>query len=218
MQRFAKHEAPRGASLMGQYTIEAATHRRLAREIHDTVATHFVSANLLLGKVQRRSLDDEVRRSLDELNGELTQALRDLRSFCFLLDAPPPTEGDLHPSLCAWTRGFADRASLDLTFECKTDGRSLSGALQAVVLRIVQEALVNVARHAEAECITVRVLTDGDRLTVEISDDGMGFSASARSGVGLSSMIARARELEGDCQISTSRSGTTVFASLPFPA
>jgi two-component system, NarL family, sensor kinase len=81
--------------------------------------------------------------------------------------------------------------------------------------RIVQEALMNVARHAQANTCTIRLaLADG--LEVEVSDDGVGLPETYRAGVGLGSMRERAQELGGRCRIEPQNgAGTRVRVWLP---
>jgi signal transduction histidine kinase len=95
----------------------------------------------------------------------------------------------------------------------------LPAAVEVAAFRIVQEALTNVVRHAQAHHCVVRLSCD-DRLYVEISDDGIGVGSARTptqdSGVGLISMQERAAELGGRCMIEPGpMRGTRVRASLP---
>jgi CheY-like chemotaxis protein len=92
---------------------------------------------------------------------------------------------------------------------------SLPAAVEVAAYRIVQEALMNVARHAHARTCTIRLaLDEGQR--VEVSDDGVGLPESYRAGVGLASMRERALELGSHCTIERQNGvGTRVQAWLP---
>lgn len=203
------------AHLLQRYDVESIHHRRMARDIHDTVAAHMVYANLLLGQLRMRTSDEVVRRSLDELDGELSHALQDLRSFCFLLDKPARVEEDWQRSVYDLVNGFACRANLETDIEVTVQGRWIAPPLQTVLLRILQEALVNVVRHASATRVRIRVIADSSTLTLEISDDGTGLPASPTPGVGVGSMAGRAQEMNGECRITSSPAGTTVLALFP---
>ena len=90
--------------------------------------------------------------------------------------------------------------------------------MEVAVYRIAQEALTNVARHAEAQCCLLRLSIDHDMLSLNISDDGKGIPASHPIGVGLHAMHERARELGGSCAITRGASGGTLIqARLPLP-
>jgi signal transduction histidine kinase len=92
----------------------------------------------------------------------------------------------------------------------------LPAAVEVAVYRIVQEALTNVIKHAEARVTTVAI-TLGDGLDVTIEDDGKGVPADRRAGVGLSSMEERAAELGGRLTVEQRPAGgTRVAAHLPF--
>jgi signal transduction histidine kinase len=84
--------------------------------------------------------------------------------------------------------------------------------------RIVAEALANVGRHAGAGRCTVSLVREGDRLVVDVLDDGSGISPDVVAGVGLVSLRERARELGGRCLVTPGPTGgTRVRAELPLP-
>ena len=94
---------------------------------------------------------------------------------------------------------------------------ALPAAVEVAAYRISQEALANVARHAQAHICRIHLWLD-DALHLLITDDGIGLPEKHRSGVGLLSMRERAEELGGSCSIeSTGSLGTCVSALLPFP-
>jgi signal transduction histidine kinase len=87
--------------------------------------------------------------------------------------------------------------------------------VETAAYRIAQEALTNVARHAEASRARLAVATEDGSLRVEVADDGHGFPSGQASGVGLASMRHRAETLGGTLEITTGADGTTVVATLP---
>lgn len=93
----------------------------------------------------------------------------------------------------------------------------LSAAAEVAVYRIVQEAVTNVLRHANATVCTVRLADDeGDGVSIEVADDGVGIHDAVVEGVGLRSMRERAAELGGTCHVQpTADGGTLVRANLP---
>jgi signal transduction histidine kinase len=94
---------------------------------------------------------------------------------------------------------------------------SLPAAVEVAALRIVQEAIANVARHSHARSCGVRLIADGG-LTVDVEDDGRGLPDERRPGVGLTSMRERAAEVGGTCTITSEPGGGThVHATLPLP-
>lgn len=94
----------------------------------------------------------------------------------------------------------------------------LPAAVEVAAYRIVQEALTNVVRHAQAPTCTIQ-LSLADGLEIEISDDGVGLPAERHLGIGLTSMKERAAELGGSCVVEQAPGGgTRVRAHLPLPS
>ena len=92
----------------------------------------------------------------------------------------------------------------------------LPAAVEVAVYRIAQEALTNVARHAQAQHCLLRLSIDDDALYLDIDDDGKGIPAGHRIGVGLHAMHERASELGGNCAIMRGASeGTLIQVRLP---
>ena len=94
----------------------------------------------------------------------------------------------------------------------------LPAAVEVAAYRIATEALTNVLRHARATTASVSLGMDAGVLTLDITDDGQGITASMTPGVGLRSMRERAAELGGEFSVVTTDSGTTVTARLPVEA
>lgn len=198
-----------------RFGAETEYHRQMARDIHDTVAAHVVSANLLLHQVKGRIKDDSACRSLEELDDQLANALRDLRAFCYLLDGPALLEQDWQCSVRELVTGFARRSQLEISLDIDLRDYTIAPPLQSVVTRIVQEALVNIVRHADASYVRIRVIADSSELALEIEDNGRGLPPDPAPGVGFGSMAARSREVNGECRVMTSAVGTTVVAHFP---
>ena len=90
----------------------------------------------------------------------------------------------------------------------------LPAAVEVAAYHIVMEAINNVARHASAKLCRVS-LEASEILTLEITDDGGGFSGTAKPGVGMTSMRDRAAELGGKFNLTTNKHGTSIKADLP---
>ena len=90
---------------------------------------------------------------------------------------------------------------------------SLAGGNCVEVVRIIQEALTNARRHAEASNVTVTLGSDGESVRVKVEDDGEGFDLAASRGVGIVGMEERARALGGDLAIKSGEKGTRIRIS-----
>ena len=191
--------------------------RSLAHELHDQIGQDLTAIKFLIrraarasGRVRSGSLDDAL-----SLVDELIERARGLS-----LDLRPAMLDDLGlvPALEEFLRQYGRRTGVVAELEHEGTPRRLSSHAETAVFRIVQEALTNVARHAETPTARVR-LRWREPLEVEIVDQGRGFDpahANVQTGAGLSSMRERARWLGGDVRIeAVPGRGTRVHAELP---
>jgi signal transduction histidine kinase len=192
--------------------------RRLRRDLHDGLGAQLAGLSVQAGTLRRLIPQDPAAADsmVVELREELRGAIADIRRLVY--DLRPPALDDL--GLGESLRRLAERYGSDnehprVSVEVPDDLPALPAAVEAAVYRIAQEALTNVARHAEAKRCVVRLAVDGD-VTVEVVDDGVGIPAGRNAGVGLSSMRERASELGGSCAIqSVPEGGTRVLVRLP---
>lgn len=203
----------------------AAERSRIAREMHDVVA-HSLSVMIALGDGAAVALDrapDRAREALDELSRTGRTALADMRRVLGVLDGaadapgaplePQPGSPDLAELIERFrTAGLPVRASL---------GGPLpdDATLQLGVYRIVQEALTNVLRHAPGTAaVRVAVRTDGDRVEVEVVDEGGSVPAgpTVGTGRGLIGMRERAALYGGAVEAGPWHGGWRVAATLPW--
>lgn len=189
----------------------------LAREIHDGLAQHLWFAKLKFERLaatipdEDRPLASEVGQALDSAIVEARQALVTMRTS---LDTDLPLAEMLKRSV----DDFGQRSGLRVTFSV---GAGLPSALpprqQIEVLRVVQEALTNVRKHADATVVRVRADTNGRSLMVSVADNGKGFDPNAPGeGLGLQGMEERARLLGGTFRLTSEpQGGTTVELTVP---
>jgi two-component system nitrate/nitrite sensor histidine kinase NarX len=181
----------------------------LAHELHDSLAQTLASLRfqvrmlndtLLQGQASSTALDDvsRIRNGLDEAHTELRELLNSFRA---------PVEGrGLLPALEKITERFGEDTGIHVFLQASCRMVTLTAIQEMQVVRIVQEALANIRKHARAQ--TVRVLltcrSDGAYLLL-VEDDGVGFDRrpSGRPGehIGLSIMKERARRMGGDLRI-----------------
>ena len=197
---------------------------RVARELHDGLGREIV--NVILGlEVARRAADskpEQVPTLLDENLALLRVAMNDTRDLIFQT-RPWTLEGDgcdaLAERLDRYARQFADRTGLSVQLQCEMGDASLSPQAAFGLLRIVQEALNNVAKHAQATEVRIDLRRDGKRLVATVADNGIGFSKLqniVKSGIGLQSMRERTQDLGGSLEVASQPgAGTTVSVRVP---
>lgn len=203
-----------------------AERERLGREIHDTLAQG-LSSILLLSRAAQRSLDnddiDAARGQVSAVKDAASDNLAEARRFVAGLNSPVLSESlsDALHALIAAQRArllaLGDPTRLELTV---LDDRAPdpSDEVAGGVMRVVQEALNNALKHAEASAIVVTYAVFPDEVTVDIVDDGHGFdpldvTATPDSGFGLAGLRARVAELDGQLTIESSPTGGTAIAA-----
>jgi signal transduction histidine kinase len=205
------------------------TRRRLRRDLHDGLAPTLAGLALKAGAISDLiPADPQGARDLStELEAEIRGAIREIRRLVYELRPPTLDELGLVAAIreratTESKRGHANGANgedaasgLQIVVEAPDRLPPLSAAVEVAAYRIVQEALTNVVKHAQASRCIVRLTAD-DALLVEIVDDGVGLSSKRRTGVGLLSMHERAEELGGTCMVEAlPEGGARVMARLP---
>ena len=196
---------------------ETAAMRRLERDLHDGPQQRLVRLGMDLSAAERRLADDpqEAQRLLAEARAQTAETLAELRTLS--RGIAPPVLADR--GLAAALAPVAARCTVPTEIEVTVPDRP-SPATETAAYFVVTEALVNVAKHAQASAASVRVgPLDGDGarvLQVEVSDDGAGGAAEAK-GHGLAGLAARVEGLGGTFAVSSPSGGPTVLrATLPW--
>ena len=215
------------ADLSGRlYALREEERQRIAQELHDSTAQHLVAATLNLMTLRAKSVSyPAVRNGLESIERSLEEATRELRAFTYLLH-PLTLENDgLERTLRTYLDGFARRTGLKAQVTVSGDVEGLPFPLQCSLLRIIQEALANVHRHASASLVSIGLKRRSDALRLIIADDGCGMPGAerraeggARNGMGISGMKGRLREFGGRLEIRSGPHGTTIVATIPLSA
>jgi signal transduction histidine kinase len=200
--------------------------RRISGELHDEVGqvltALILNADFVLGALGDKC-DDKVHQRLIEISKMARTSLEQLRDLSLRLRPAMLDELGLEPTLRWYTSAFADRTGLEvhLTVTGFDDNR-FGFSLETTLYRAVQEALTNVARHAEATTVTVELEKHPHLFDLTIRDDGKGFNSDAfhspetPKGLGLLGMRERVQSLGGELRIRTfPNDGTTIEIKLP---
>jgi two-component system, NarL family, sensor histidine kinase DevS len=187
--------------------------RRLARELHDETGQALTS--ILLGlKPLERQVGEEPVAQIREL---VSSALEDVRRLTVELRPPALDDFGLEAALERLTSVVAGRSGLNVQLNVAA-GSELSAECETAVYRIVQEALTNVVKHAEASSVSIVVAAGESSVRTVIEDDGVGFRVERiREGaLGLVGMRERVGLLDGRFELqSTPGGGTTLVVELP---
>jgi two-component system sensor histidine kinase DegS len=205
--------------------IQAQEDERLyvSRQIHDGPAQ--TMTNLVLrAEICERLIDMDAARAKTELAGlknVVNTTLQDTRRFIFDLRPMILDDLGLEPTLRRYIMQFTEKFKLDVGVAFNGLNGRLPIQLEVAIFRIVQEALTNIARHAHANHVQVSVDLSGDVITLQVEDDGSGFSADdARLNdpkyKGIASMRQRVEMFGGSLNIETAPGrGTRITTVLP---
>ena len=203
-----------GAETFAQQAAEDAVARersRIARELHDGIATELAGA-ISLFKVyfeKRKGQPDETLRNVFEILERsllhVRESLADLRPAAI---SPDGLLGDLRTQGEEFSRVYSIRVELS----SNGTEEMLSPHQREVVALVVREALTNVRRHSGSAICRVKMAFAARPFLIEVSDEGRGFATSAAEGYGLVGMRERAAGIGGRLEVvSTKGRGTTVF-------
>jgi two-component system, NarL family, sensor kinase len=202
--------------------------QRIAQELHDSTAQHLVAATLNLMTLKARAVGyPGVHKLLENVETSLEEATRELRVFTYLLH-PLALENDgLERTLRTYLDGFARRTGLKAELSVAGEVEDLPFALQCSLLRIIQEALANVHRHACASHVSIGLRVTATALRLVVSDDGRGMhpggapegqAEPVQKGIGIPGMRSRLRDFGGTLEIHDGGGrGTTLIAVVPLP-
>jgi signal transduction histidine kinase len=204
--------------------VQDETQRRLARQLHETVAQSLAAIKMNLAVVRRLPGDDP--RGAEALENVFTatdEALTEIRTVTYLLHPPMIDHAGLITALRWYIDGFQRRSGIATVLDAPDDPGPLSPDIETSVFRIVQEGLTNVQRHSGSATANVSISRQDHQLSVEIADQGRGVPPAMRedhdallaSGVGIAGINERVHELRGGMTIDSSEAGTAVRVTIP---
>ncbi|TFV70500.1 PAS domain-containing sensor histidine kinase [Bradyrhizobium frederickii] len=206
-------------------SIQEEIQQRIASDLHDSTCQHLIAASLGLMRI-RQTIGDPVRaeRICDEIDASIDEALREIRAFAYLLHPQNLTDNGLKVTIEHYADGFAARTSLRVTTRIVAGVDRLPYEKQRSLLRVVQEALTNVFRHAKATEVSIVIKETGGHFRLTVRDNGRGLQAgrthqAISTGVGIPAMKARLEQIGGSLEIHSDpaahRSGTVLCAVVP---
>ncbi len=190
--------------------------RRLARELHDQTGQELTSVLLGLKAVEEAKSDCERAEALAAVREQVVETLHDVRRLAVELRPKALDDFGLVPALERLRDTFAEQTGMRVDLESRIRER-LPTDVETALYRIVQEALTNIVKHAQATAVSI-VLAPKDRtVTALIEDDGRGFTPDGSGeGLGLLGMGERLALLGGRLKIESSHgAGTTIVAEVP---
>ncbi|HEX8509956.1 MAG TPA: GAF domain-containing sensor histidine kinase, partial [Propionibacteriaceae bacterium] len=192
--------------------------RRLRRHLHDVLGPLLATLAMKLDVAQGLMPRDPVssQELVVEVQGQLQETLALVRRLVYTLYPPVLDELGLPTAIREQASSQLQNHGVAVDLELPTTLPPLPAATEVAAYYIAVEAMTNIKRHARANCCRLRLTTQVESMTLEVTDDGCGIATDTRRGAGLQSMRERAQELGGSFDItSASPTGTRVHAELP---
>jgi PAS domain S-box-containing protein len=197
---------------------------RMAREIHDTLAQGFTGVILQLEAAEQAQEENpqEVLEHLERAKGLARRSLQEARRSVWNLLPHALEQRDLESALREEVKKFEEESQIRVSFQLLGNQRPIPSEAQTALLRICQESLNNVRRHANATEASVCLTFDSSDVHLDVRDNGQGFNinglngATEQGGFGLTGMKQRARLLGGSLEVITKNGdGTQIAARIP---
>lgn len=201
------------------FEVQEQERRHLARELHDEIGQMLTGLNLTLETVARQAVEPS-RAQIGEAQNLLRDLTGRVRELSLRLRPSMLDDLGLLPTVLWQVERFSTTTHIHITVQHSGVERRFPTEIETAAYRVVQEALTNVARHAQVSDAIVRLWFDDHRLTVQVQDHGQGFDAQAGQVPGRTSGLSGMRErvllLGGEFHVvSRSGAGTTVTADFP---
>jgi signal transduction histidine kinase len=204
--------------------VQEAERKSLSRELHDEVGQMMTALRMELGNTEAllKSSPEEARAHLKSAATLAEQTLRSARNLARGLRPSMLDELGVGSALNWLVREFTRHTGIRVNLTSDDSLDHLPESYRTCIYRVVQEALTNCARHAQANEVQLDVRREGSSLAMTIQDDGIGFDAAqgnGTKGIGILGMKERVRELAGDLTIVSSPGhGTKLTVQVPLHA
>ena len=192
--------------------------RRLARELHDETGQALTSILLGLRAVEEAGSPDEMSTAASNLRELVVGTLQDVRRLAVQLRPKALDDFGLVAAVEHLVQTFSEATAIRVDLEAQLGDKRLPAEVETTLYRIVQEALTNIVKHAEASRVSILLVRSSTSATVVIEDDGQGFDpAELRDdGMGIIGMRERVELHDGRLTVeSTPGSGATLVAEVP---
>lgn len=189
---------------------------RIAREMHDGVAQEIVALGYVVDEIESISNEQETRELAEGLRNEISRVVTELRHSIFDLRLRVD-DHDLAGALAEYVQEVSQDTGLRVHLVLDSNGPRLPARTRSELMRVAQEAIGNVRRHARAANLWVTYVSDGSSLRLEVADDGIGHASPKDRHWGLQTMKERATSIGAELTIEPRAAGGTVVRLLTRP-
>ena len=193
--------------------VQESTARQFSHELHDELGGSLTAIKSNLVAIAASS--PAAAKRVEDCTRLVDESISNVRELSQLLRPTILDDFGLDAGLRWLAERFNERTNIEVDYRPDFNGR-LADQTETHLFRIVQEALTNVARHAHAQHVGIRLWTTGRTVHLRVSDDGTGLAANHPTGMGLSGMQARASSAGGDLKITSKpNAGVTIEVTAP---
>jgi signal transduction histidine kinase len=202
-----------------RHMVTSDERQRLAREIHDGVAQEVASLGYVIDELAETSSERHVTAGLEELRGELSRVVTELRLSIFDLRSDVANGPSLGSALSDYVRKVGSRSTMRVHLTLDEAATRLSPEIEAELFRIAQEAITNARKHARADNLWVDCWVRPPSAFIRVRDDGCGLRPGRSDSFGLRIMRERAERIDAGVTVeqdhrTRGRPGTCVTISL----
>ena len=190
--------------------------QRLARDIHDTLAQHFTSIIMHLSAA-KHSNPESVQSEVQQAEDAAREGLDEIRRIVWDMQPEQIEKASLVEAVEELAARWSAENSVQVKMKVTGTPHSLPSSAETALLRISQEAMHNINKHAQAKNVNITFSFMEDMFVMDIADDGLGFEPSKiKNGFGMKTMRDRVEELSGTLTIESERgAGTAIAVSIP---
>jgi signal transduction histidine kinase len=221
VEELREKEAVRGQLLEKVIAAQEEERKRIARELHDETAQALTSLSVSLKGLEMADLSEDVRKRLADIQSVAADAVKAIHDLSFELRPSVLDDAGLGPAIERYVREFSARHGLPVDVQIAGLRQRLPAVVETALYRIAQEALTNVARHANATHASVLLERRDGVVLLVVEDNGRGMSrrelaADSRDHLGIRGMQERATLVGGTLTIESSPgAGCSVYVEVP---
>lgn len=201
--------------------LQVAERRQFSQDLHEGINQTLAAAKFQIGLAlnQSNKSGEQVQENLGKVLTTLDMAIREVREISHALRPGLLDDMGLGPALNSLVRQFQERTKIAAQLNLDLGSAAIPDDAATMLYRVVQEALTNVERHAQAHRVTLMLTRTNREIHLEMTDDGKGFDPDKKplsGGIGLKNMRNRVELIGGEFYVSsTPGQGTQICATLP---
>ncbi|RZB37784.1 MAG: hypothetical protein SRB2_00886 [Desulfobacteraceae bacterium Eth-SRB2] len=201
--------------------------QRISRDLHDHVAQELSAVKIGFETFfdHQPAIPPEIRRRVSEMSRTLQESIKAVRDVSYDLRPPTLDEMGLVETLVQYCNDFSESNGINVDFHSAgMKNLKLDFDTEINLYRLIQESLTNIKKHADADHVTIRLVTAYPNIILRIEDNGKGFDVQKRLAtiskekrMGIRSMEQRAKLIQGEMEIQSKlMQGTKIYITLPY--